>query len=73
MSVEVADVDDVHSRAVSRGLNIVYPLTNEPWGVRRFFVIDPSGTIINVMCHVGETHETTRAARLNSTADGATP
>ncbi len=29
--IEVADVDDVHSRAVSRGLNIVYPLTNEPW------------------------------------------
>ena len=56
MSVEVADVDDVHSRAVSRGLAIVYPLTNEPWGVRRFFVIDPSGTIINVMCHVGGAH-----------------
>jgi catechol 2,3-dioxygenase-like lactoylglutathione lyase family enzyme len=52
ISVEVADVDDVHSRAVSRGLNIVYPLTNEPWGVRRFFVADPSGTIINVMCHI---------------------
>jgi hypothetical protein len=54
MSIEVTDVDDVHSRAVSRGPNIVYPLTNEPWGVRRFFVIDPSGTIINVMCHIGE-------------------
>ena len=52
MSVEVADVDEVHSRAVSRGLTIVYPLTNEPWGVRRFFVTDPSGTIINVMCHI---------------------
>ena len=54
ISIEVADVDDVHSRAVSRGLNIVYPLTNEPWGVRRFFVTDPNGTIINVMCHTGE-------------------
>jgi catechol 2,3-dioxygenase-like lactoylglutathione lyase family enzyme len=52
ISVEVADVDDVHSRAVSRGLNIVYPLTNEPWGVRRFFVTDPSGTVINVLCHL---------------------
>lgn len=51
MSIEVANVDDVHSRAVSRGLNVVYPLTNEPWGVRRFFVTDPSGTVINVMCH----------------------
>ena len=53
ISIEVADVDDVHSRAVSRGLHIVYPLTNEPWGVRRFFVTDPNGTVINVMCHIG--------------------
>jgi catechol 2,3-dioxygenase-like lactoylglutathione lyase family enzyme len=53
ISIEVADVDVVHSRAVSRGLEIVYPLTNEPWGVRRFFVTDPNGTIINVLCHIG--------------------
>ena len=53
MSIEVADVDAVHSRAVSHGSNIVYPLTNEPWGVRRFFVADPNGTVINVMCHIG--------------------
>jgi len=52
ISVEVSDFDDVHSRALSRGLKILYPLTNEPWGVRRFFVADPSGTIINVMCHI---------------------
>lgn len=32
MSVEVADVDDVHARAVSRGFKVVYPLTNEPSG-----------------------------------------
>ena len=53
MSVEVADVDEVHARAVSRGFKVVYPLTNEPWGVRRFFVTDPNGTVINVMCHMG--------------------
>jgi predicted enzyme related to lactoylglutathione lyase len=52
ISVEVADVDAVHSRAVSRGINIPYPLTNEPWGVRRFFLTDPSGTVINVLCHL---------------------
>ncbi len=56
MSVEVADVDDVYARAVSQGFKIVYPLTNEPWGVRRFFVTDPNGTIINVMCHIGGGH-----------------
>jgi catechol 2,3-dioxygenase-like lactoylglutathione lyase family enzyme len=53
MSIEVTDVDDVHARALSRGFKVVYPLTNEPWGVRRFFVTDPNGIIINVMCHIG--------------------
>jgi catechol 2,3-dioxygenase-like lactoylglutathione lyase family enzyme len=51
MSIEVADVDEVHGRAVAQGREIVYPLTDEPWGVRRFFVIDPSGVVINVLSH----------------------
>ena len=55
MSIEVADVDDVHSRAVAQGVTIVYPLTNEPWGVRRFFLVDPNGTVINVLTHIGAT------------------
>ena len=42
VSVEVADVDQMHKRAIERGLKIVYPLTDEPWGVRRFFVVDPT-------------------------------
>ena len=52
VSVEVEDVDQVHKRAVERGLEIVYPLTDEPWGVRRFFVVDPNGTILNVLSHL---------------------
>ena len=52
VSVEVADVDHVHKRAVERGLKIVYPLTDEPWGIRRFFVVDPNGTILNVLSHL---------------------
>ncbi|HEX9783233.1 MAG TPA: VOC family protein, partial [Opitutaceae bacterium] len=52
MTIEVEDVDHVHSKAVERGLNIVYPLTTELWGVRRFFVVDPNGIILNVMSHV---------------------
>jgi predicted enzyme related to lactoylglutathione lyase len=51
MSIEVADVTAVHERAMSMGCKIVYPLTDEPWGVRRFFVLDPSGTVINVLSH----------------------
>jgi hypothetical protein len=30
----------------------VYELTDEEWGVRRFFVKEPSGVIVNVMAHV---------------------
>jgi uncharacterized glyoxalase superfamily protein PhnB len=44
-------VDAVHAKAVELDLPIVYPLTNEPWGVRRFFVKDPNGLIINVLSH----------------------
>jgi catechol 2,3-dioxygenase-like lactoylglutathione lyase family enzyme len=51
ISIEVADVDAIHARAVARGLQIVYPLTDEPWGVRRFYVADPNGVVINVMSH----------------------
>jgi catechol 2,3-dioxygenase-like lactoylglutathione lyase family enzyme len=51
LSIEVEDVDAVHAKAVALGLHIVYPLTDEPWGVRRFFVTDPNGIIINVLSH----------------------
>jgi catechol 2,3-dioxygenase-like lactoylglutathione lyase family enzyme len=44
-------VDAAHTAAVERGLRVVYALRDEPWGVRRFFVEDPSGTIINVLSH----------------------
>jgi catechol 2,3-dioxygenase-like lactoylglutathione lyase family enzyme len=49
---EPAAVDAAHAEAVSRGLRVVYPLTDEPWGVRRFFVEDPGGTVINVLAHI---------------------
>lgn len=51
VSIEVSDVDAMHARAVENGVTIVYPLTDEPWGVRRFFVADPDGTILNIMSH----------------------
>lgn len=51
VSIEVEDVDAVHAEAVRRGLEVVHPLTDEPWGVRRFFVRDPTGTVVNVLGH----------------------
>lgn len=51
-TIEVADVDRVHDQLVESGFQIVHPLTSESWGVRRFFVEDPNGNVINVMSHV---------------------
>jgi catechol 2,3-dioxygenase-like lactoylglutathione lyase family enzyme len=51
VSIEVDDVDAVHERAVQARAEIVYPLTDEEWGLRRFFVRDPNGAVINVTQH----------------------
>jgi catechol 2,3-dioxygenase-like lactoylglutathione lyase family enzyme len=52
LSIEVDDVDDVHARAVKAGHEIVYDLTVEPWGVRRFYVRDPFGRLVNILSHL---------------------
>jgi catechol 2,3-dioxygenase-like lactoylglutathione lyase family enzyme len=52
VSIEVDDVEAVHATAGRLGYEIVYPLTTEPWGVRRFFVRDPGGNVLNVLSHV---------------------
>jgi catechol 2,3-dioxygenase-like lactoylglutathione lyase family enzyme len=51
ISVEVADVDAVHALAVEQGREIVYALRDEEWGVRRFMLREPSGTVVNVLSH----------------------
>ncbi|MFE4452837.1 VOC family protein [Streptomyces sp. NPDC056796] len=51
MSVEVDDVEAVHEAVRQSGADIVYPLRDEEWGVRRFFVRDPNGKVINVLSH----------------------
>jgi catechol 2,3-dioxygenase-like lactoylglutathione lyase family enzyme len=51
ISVEVADVDAVHAKAVEQGFEITYPLRDEEWGVRRFMLREPSGTVVNVLSH----------------------
>jgi catechol 2,3-dioxygenase-like lactoylglutathione lyase family enzyme len=51
VSVEVRDVDEVHARAIRQRHEIVYPLTDEPWGVHRFFVVDPNETVLNILSH----------------------
>lgn len=51
LSVEVEDVDAVYESVRATGAEIVHPLTDEDWGVRRFFVRDPDGKVVNVVSH----------------------
>lgn len=51
VSVRTSDVDAAYTRAQEMGYEIVYPLTDEPWGVRRFFVRDPDGNVLNIVRH----------------------
>ncbi|KAB1139910.1 glyoxalase [Streptomyces luteolifulvus] len=51
MSIEVEDVDAAYAAMRERGAEIVHPLTDEEWGVRRFFVRDPNGRVVNVLSH----------------------
>ncbi len=52
ISIEVGSIDEIYGRALAGAWEIVHPLTDEPWGVRRFFVRDPNGFVINVMSHL---------------------
>lgn len=55
LSVHVGDaVEEAYAEAQRRGYEVVHPLTTEPWGVRRFFVRDPAGNVINIVSHEDE-------------------
>jgi lactoylglutathione lyase len=51
LSIEVDTLDKVHAEMTAAGFAVVYPLTDEPWGVRRFFVRDPFGRLVNILSH----------------------
>lgn len=52
ISVHVGDeVEAAYEEARRRGYEIVHPLTTEPWGVRRFLVRAPNGTVVNIVSH----------------------
>jgi len=53
ISIEVDDLDDVYRRARAAGFAVEYGPVTEPWGVRRFYVRDPFGRLVNILAHVG--------------------
>ena len=54
LSIEVDDIDDIETalrRVKKAGFPIEYGPESEPWGVRRFYVRDPFGKLINILQH----------------------
>jgi catechol 2,3-dioxygenase-like lactoylglutathione lyase family enzyme len=51
VSIEVDDLDAALARMKKAKIPIEYGPADEPWGVRRFFVRDPSGKLLNILSH----------------------
>jgi catechol 2,3-dioxygenase-like lactoylglutathione lyase family enzyme len=51
LSIEVDDLDAALARVKKAKIAIEYGPVDEPWGVRRFFVRDPFGKLINILAH----------------------
>ncbi len=49
LSIEVDDGDEALKRKAK--IDIEYGPADEPWGVRRFFVHDPFGNLVNILTH----------------------
>ncbi|MBB4272985.1 VOC family protein [Rhizobium mongolense] len=52
LSIEVDNLDEVYQRVIREGVAVEYGPASEPWGVRRFYVRDPFGRLVNILRHV---------------------
>ena len=50
-SIEIDDLDAVLTSMMAETFHIEYGPVSEPWGVRRFYVRDPFGQLVNVLQH----------------------
>ena len=51
LSIEVDDVEAALDGMRAAGFAIEYGPAHEPWGVRRFYVRDPFGRLVNIISH----------------------
>jgi len=51
LSIEVNDVDAVYQQMKEHGFSVEYGPADEPWNVRRIYVRDPFGKLINILQH----------------------
>jgi catechol 2,3-dioxygenase-like lactoylglutathione lyase family enzyme len=51
LSIEVDNIETALKRVKKAGIPIEYGPQSEPWGVRRFYVRDPFGKLVNILQH----------------------
>ena len=51
LSIEVDNMEAALARFKEANVPIEYGPVSEPWGVRRFYVRDPFGKLINILQH----------------------
>ncbi|WP_413614710.1 VOC family protein [Halomonas cupida] len=51
LSIEVDDLNEALARIEKHAVPIEYGPVSEPWGVRRFYVRDPFGKLLNILEH----------------------
>jgi catechol 2,3-dioxygenase-like lactoylglutathione lyase family enzyme len=69
LSIEVDDLDIACGTFKKGGFDIEYGPVVEPWGVRRFFVRDPFGRLVNVLSHVDPYEQPRPSGKGASAAD----
>ena len=52
LSIEVDDVEEALQRIKKAKIRVEYGPADEPWNVRRFFVRDPFGKLVNILMHL---------------------
>jgi len=52
LSIEVDKLDEVLARISRADIAVEYGPATAPWGVRRFYVRDPLGRLVNILTHL---------------------
>ena len=63
--VYVANADETVDRAVAAGARVLMPLTDQFWGDRTAWIVDPSGHVWTIATRIAETTEEQRKERLD--------
>ncbi len=51
LSIEIDNLDEVYQSALDMVVSVEYGPVLEPWGVRRFYLLDPNNNLFNILTH----------------------